>query len=314
MKRKIVTITTAFLLLLISIGCSKKPHDTITWRVATGGMTGTNYISGAALVAMINEQSDDTTGYVQATSGANENIQLLRDKEVELGYCNSTTAVEQKNELTGISSIGCMMIQDIHVIINKNTDISSLEDIRGKKVSVGSMGSGIEVVTQSILQTIGIEPDEYQHIYGSTGEAFEQVCSGDSDCYIAITTTGGTNVADCLKDNSVTLLQLDDDTLNQISKDSEQYMEDIIPAGTYYNIDYDYHTLAAPVLLLVRDDISEDNVYNLTKAIFENYDYLIKQSSLMEHCLPENACKGNPVKLHPGASKYLSEKGIEINQ
>ena len=308
----IMILTVAMLCCLLVCGCAGASADdsNVSLRIATGGMTGTNYISGAAVSALINDCMDGAIGYVEATSGANENIDLLKSGEVELGYCNSTTAVESMSELGDISSIGVMMMQDIHIITNKKSNITCIEDLRGKKISVGSMGSGVEVVTESFLKIFGIGEDEYSHVYGSTSEAFEQVASGDSDCYLAITTVGGSSVTECLNKDDVQLLSLDEETLKGIADSNTQYMVDTIPAGTYSNINEDYMTLSAPVLLLVRNDLSEDEVYNLAKTIYENHDFLVKQSKLMEACTPENATLGNPVSLHAGVVKYFREKGI----
>ena len=289
-----------------------------TIRIATAGMTGSNYSTGAMIAMMINEKTDNMEAFVQATNGAVDNIKLLQDGEVEIGYCNSTTAVSEgildqnnnKVTLSGIKSIGTVMIQDIHIIVNKNSNINSIEDLRGCKISVGSMGSGIEVVTEEFLEYFGIKPDEYSHIYGSTSEAFEQVSSGDSDCYIAITTVGGSNIVDCFNSGNVKLLNLSDNEIEDISDKNIQYTPDCIPAGTYANQDAEYQTLAAPVLLLVRDDLDEELVYNFCKALFENHNYLAEQSALLIPATPENTLSGNPVELHPGVIKYLTQIGL----
>lgn len=315
--KKMLSILGITVLIFVLTASSAHAREISIWRMGTGGMTGTSFLTGSAVALMINEKLDGVRAAAQATNGSVDNVFLIGDGEIDMGWINSTT-VRQAVEGVGsfdepkpfLRGIGWVMNQTLHIVVNNNSGIETVEDLRGRRHSVGAMGSGTEVNVVAVLDLFGIGEDEFTRLHSSTAEAWDQVVSGHSEAFISFTTIGGASVTDALAQGSTRLLQLTSEQVQRLVDEHPQFAFQEIPGGTYRDFPYTIYTIASPMLLVVHEDISEECVYIFTKAFFENYDFLVGQSMLLEPARPENSLLGMPVELHPGAARFLREIGV----
>lgn len=289
--------------------------DIKMWRIGTASMTGNFYTMGSALAQMITDKIDGTEGAAQATGGSADNCFLLQDKEIDLALSQSATvkeAVEGKSAFEGakietMRGIGVLYIMDFHVVVNNKSGIKTIPEISGKKVAVAQMGGGVEVNANILLSEFGVT--DYTPIYGTMGEAIDAVKTGEADALIYATSVGAANITDALNSGNCTLIGMTEEEAKAIAAKRSEFGYTVIPAGTYQGQDGDIHTFAGSALLLTREGISDESVYNFTKAFYENNEFLVSQNAIFKGSLPENAMIGMCVPLHPGAEKYLKEVG-----
>lgn len=333
--KKILALILAALMLLSLAACgskdtttpggSEQPEDTTPtnagtsvdmWRIGTASMTGNFYTIGSAIAQMVNNCMDGEEAAAQATGGSADNCWLLEDKEIELALIQSATAKQaidaqdafDGHPITMMRGIGVTQLNTFHCIVNKNSGVEEIKDLAGKKIGVGPMGGGVEVNANILLSEFGVT--DFTPIYGTMGEALEQVQTGEVDCVIYATTIGSANVSDCLDSGKCKLLGMSAEKAAEICANRTEFGPASIPANTYKDQGEEIATFAGTCLILTRDDISEEEVYQFTKAFYENHDYLVSQNALFTEITPDIATVGMCVPFHPGAERYLKEQGI----
>ncbi|MGE5577815.1 MAG: TAXI family TRAP transporter solute-binding subunit, partial [Syntrophothermus sp.] len=119
-------------------------------------------------------------------------------------------------------------------------------------------------------------------------------------------------VIDMFTSGDVKLLSLSDAEINALIKKYPWYFKFTIPKGTYKGQDQDVQTVAVANVLIVREDLPEDLVYNLVKALYDHRDVLINAHKAAEDFKLEDGLKGitGVVDLHPGAARFFKEKGV----
>ncbi len=289
--------------------------DISMWRIGTASMTGNFYTMGSAIAQMVNDKLEGVEAAAQATGGSADNCFLLLDQEVDLALSQSASVKEavegtgafEGNPIEMMRGVGVLYIMEFHVVVNNNSDVDTIADIAGKKVAVGSMGGGVEVNANILLEEFGVT--EYDRIYGTMGEAIDAVKNGEADVLIYATSKGAANISDALNSGNCKLIGMSEEDAKRITDERSEFGIAVIPAETYQNQPEDVHTIAGSALLLTREDVSEQSVYDFTKLFYENNEFLLSQNAIFSGSQPENALTGMCVPLHPGAEKYLKEIG-----
>lgn len=196
-----------------------------------------------------------------------------------------------------------------HVIVRKDANINSIADLKGKKIAVGPIASGIEVNALTLLKAYGIGPQDFQAIHQSQEETFESLKVGSVDAHIYATGAGSAQITDVMLTGRLKILPIDPDKADTLLKDHPEFGPMTIKANTYPNQPEDIKTIAGSGVLTVRADVNPDTVYTLTKTIFENLDFLKQRHDYFKQTTLENATVGVVYPLHPGAEKYLKEAG-----
>ena len=285
-------------------------------RVATGGNTGTYYAFGTAVANILGEK----TGYnftVQSTGASKANIQLIAAGEVELAiaqndvmdYAYNGTDLFAGEQTQDFSAMAALYAEVVQIVVNPDAGITSVADLAGKNVSVGDAGSGVEFNAKQILAAYGISFDDInkQNLgFGPSADAFKD---GKIDAFFCTAGAPTTAIMDLAATNNFTILTIDDEHAAQLIADYPFYTQYPIPAGTYENIAEDVVTLAVKATFLVSNDLSEEVVYEMTKALFENVDEIKAAHAKGAELDLSYAVEGISVPFHPGAEKYFREVG-----
>ncbi len=329
-KQRLMVFVTVLMLFAIvgvlSVGCTQQQAsedgepkaEAKFMRIGSASMGGNFFPLGSALAQMINEKIDNLNASAQATGGSAENCTFLGQKEVELALVQSAPLREAYEGIRGFEGrpvenmrgITAIYFNEFHVMVRNDRGIEKIEDLKGKKVGVGPVAGGIEINTNMILAAHGITPDDYTAIYGTRNEAVEGLKTGEIDCHVYATGIGSAQVTDAMLSGKVKILPLSNDKIEALTADNPEFGSSVVPAGTYKNQDEEIPTIAGSSLLVAREDISEEIVYEITKSIFENIDYLQTFHNYFAQTKPETATIGMATPLHPGAEKYFKEMGI----
>lgn len=284
-------------------------------RIGTASMGGNFFPLGSAISTVVTDRVDGYLGSAQATGGSAENANFIGSKDIELALIQSGTLREaytgtgkfEGRAVKNMRGITSIYFNEFHILVRKDSGITSVEDIRGKKVAVGPAAGGIEINTNQLLQQYGITPEDYSAVHGTRQEATDGLKTGQVDVHIYGTGVGSSQVSELLRTGDVKIIPMDTDKIEMMITEFPDFGPTIIPAGTYEGQDEDIHTVAGSSLLVAREDLSEEDVYNVIKALYDNKEDLVSAHQYFKQMNVETATIGMSIPLHPGAEKYLNE-------
>lgn len=279
--------------------------------VLTGGTTGTYYPLGGAMATIIeNETGIDTTAEVSQASAAN--MTSLADGTGEIAFVQTDTAFyasEGSNMFEGevidsVSAIGALYPETIQIVTTEGSGIAAFEDLAGKSVSVGAPGSGTYINAEQLLEIHGMTMDDIDAQNLDFGESQESLQSGQIDAAFITAGTPTGAVESLSATSDVNIVPVAADKAAELIEKYPYYAEDVVPSGTY-GLTEEVPTVSVLAMLVVQNDISEDTVYDITKAIYENTDQI--QHAKAEFIKAETALDGIGIDIHPGAQRYFDE-------
>jgi TRAP transporter TAXI family solute receptor len=279
--------------------------------ILTGGTTGTYYPLGGAMATIIeNETGIDTTAESSQASAAN--MTALADGGAQIAFVQTDTAfyaAEGTNMFEGekidtVSAIGALYPETIQLVTTADSGIATFDDLAGKKISVGAPGSGTYINAEQLLEVHGMTMDDIDAQNLDFGESQESLQAGQIDAAFitAGTPTGAVESLSATAD--VVIVPVAEDKAAELIEKYPYYANDTVPSGTY-GLTEDVPTVSVLAMLVVQNDLSEDLVYDITKAIYENTDQI--QHAKAAFIKSETALDGIGINIHPGAQKYFDE-------
>ncbi len=280
----------------------------------TGGTSGTYYPLGGAMAKIIGEKTDISTDAVSSNASA-DNVIALSEGDAELAFVQTdvmANAVEGTNAFEGkavdnVLALGSLYPETIQIVTKADSGISSVEDLKGKTVSVGAPGSGTYINAQQILEVHGMSMDDINAQNLDFGESTGGIQDGNIDAAFITSGTPTGAVEGLSASTSVSIVPIAQDKIDELVEKYPYYAADTIEAGTY-NMENEVTTVAVLAMLAVSKDLSEDLVYEITKAIYENTGEIAHAKG--EFITIETAVDGIGIDFHPGAEKYFKEQGL----
>ena len=291
--------------------------DAVSLKMATGGTTGTYYAYGGVIANILNGKLGSLQLNVQSTGASKANIFMIDDGEAEVAivqndvmdYASKGTDLFEEDGAIESFSAGAALYAEVCQIISSG-DIKSVEDLKGKRVSVGDAGSGVEFNARQILNAYGISFDDIEVNNLGFGDSADALKDGKIDAFFCTAGAPTTAITELATTNSINLLGIDDEHAAALQNDYAFYTQYTIPGGTYKGVDDDVVTVAVKATLIVSDELSEDVVYDLVKGLFDNKDAITAGHAKGAELDPAYAVDGISVKFHPGAEKYFKEAGV----
>ncbi len=311
----------AILALLFAAGCggeqSASEREGGNLSVATGGTAGVYQVYGGGLADVISDELEGYQATAETTSASVDNMKLIAQKDSDIAFTLADTAIdavegrESFEEPLPIRALAQIYTNYTQVGTTAGAGISSIEDLRGKRVSVGDPGSGTEVIAVRVLEAAGLDPDsDIDRSQLGVDESVNAVRDGSIDAFFW---SGG------LPTGAVTDLATTDELVlvpnaEYVSKLQDQYgeayQETTIPADTYKGLDEDVPVIGVPNLLVVHEEMDDDLAHDLTALLFDQKKRLTQVHPEAENLDREDAQDVvPPVELHPGAQRYFEEGG-----
>jgi uncharacterized protein len=311
----------AILIAAVLAGCggeqSASEREGGNLSIATGGTGGVYSVYGAGFADVISEELEGYKATAETTSASVDNIKLIAQQDSDVAFTLADTAidaVEGKESFSEAQPIRALaQIYDNYTQIGTTAgkDIASVEDLRGKRVSVGDPGSGTEVIALRVLEAAGLDPDkDIDRSQLGVDESVAAVRDGTIDAFFW---SGG------LPTGAVTDLATTDDLVlvpnaeyaGQLQDEyGEAYREADIPADTYKGLDEDVPVIAVPNLLVVHEEMDEQLAHDLTQLLFDQKQRLTQVHPEAKN-LDMQAAQDvvPPVELHQGAQTFFEEGG-----
>jgi len=286
-------------------------------NILTGGTSGVYYPLGVGLSKIYGEKIKGSKVQVQATKASVENLNLIQSGKGEIAFVlgDSVKYGWQGNEEAGFASkldnlrgIAGIYPNFVHIVAAKGSNIKTIADLKGKKVSVGAPKSGTELQARAILKAAGMSYKDLGSVdYSPFGQSVELIKNRQLDATIQSAGLGVSSIKDLANSVDIVVVEIPE---SLIAKLGAPYVSATIPAGTYKGADSDVKTAGIVNFLITSKKVSTDTVYQMTKNIFENLPELVATHAAAKNIDIKTALTGMPVPLHPGAKKYYQEKGL----
>ena len=330
-KRWLTLISLCALTVLTACGGSSAPGGdtnanessssnapTQSFSIGTGTSTGTYFPVGVGIAKAISEGTNYELN-AESTGGSIQNLQLLNSGELQLALSASNTAYAAYNgeepfeqPITKIRAIAALYPEVFQFVVRKDSGIESFEDLAGKKVAMGSPGSGTERTGKLILEAHGLTYDDFKPEFISFSDAVTGLKDKTIDAAIVGAGIPTAAVVDAAASMDIKLLSLDSEKFEAFVASDPYFITTTIPAGTYEGVDEDVVSGASPALLIVSEDLDEQVVYEMTKALFENLNKVKESHAVAQNISLETAVEGVSIPFHPGAAKYYKEQNIDV--
>jgi len=286
-------------------------------NILTGGTSGVYYPMGVALAKIYTDKVQGVRPSVQATKASVENINLLQAGRGEVAlvlgdslrdaWAGSTEA-GFKSKMDRMRGIAAFYPNYIQIVALRSSGIRTLADLKGKRLSVGAARSGTELNARAVFAAAGMSyKDLSKTEYLPFGESVELMKNRQLDATLQSAGLGVASIRDLANSVEINVVEVPADLVQKIGP---PFVAATIPANTYKGQEQAAATAAVVNFLITRSTLSEEIVYNLTKAMWENVGELAAAHSAGRLVKLENALAGMSVPLHPGAERYYKEKGL----
>lgn len=332
MKYNKLVKTLAIAIAMASIGLisNASAQEDRSYILATASTGGTYYPVGVALATLSKVKLAPKQHFSLAaisSAGSGENVKLLNENEAQFAILQGLYGAwawqglgpyEKSGSQKQLRSVSMLWQNVEHFIVRSDLTetgtMSDLENLNGKKFSIGKKNSGTENSGRQIMQGLSVNPEQFKLAFMGYGGSASALQNGTID---GMNTPAGVPVgavtqAFAALGEDIQILSFTDAQIKQANGDYNIWTKYEIPANTYPGVDKPITTIAQPNFLAVREDISEEDVYQLTKAIYENLPFLQGIHKATKAMALEKGIAGLPVPLHPGAARYYQEVGIDV--
>lgn len=295
--------------------------------IATGAITGVYYPTGGAICRLVNRGRKDhgIRCSVESTGGSVANLNALRSKTIDFGIVQSdwqyhaykgTGFFGDQPPYNDLRSVASLYTETFAVAVRKSSGIKKIDDLVGKVVNFGPKGSGMYATMDVLSRVKGWAPSDFGAItYLSPSEQPQALCADEIDAmvYVSGNPNGVLQEATQYQDGKckVKILNIDKATIKKLIKHNPFYVKATIPGGMYRHNPNDISTFGIKATLVTAKSTKSDMVYNVTKALFDNFDnFKTLHPVFITLKKGKSVYDGNSAPLHPGAIRYYKESGL----
>jgi TRAP transporter TAXI family solute receptor len=291
--------------------------------IGTGGVTGVYYPTGGAICRMMARTRADhgIRCGAEATGGSVFNVNAIKNGELEFGVAqsdvqfnayNGTGSFTDQGGNPNLRSVFSVHPEPFTVVARKDANITSFEDLKGKRVNVGNPGSGQRNTMEVLMKQMGWTMDDFALVSElQANEQSQALCDNNIDAMVYVVGHPNGSIQEATTACDSVIVAVNNDASNTLVQDNPFYRVATIPAGMYRGTDNDVQTFGVGATLVTSSDVSDEVVYSLTKAVFENMDQFRSLHPAFANLDPKQmANDGLSAPLHPGAVKYFKEVGL----
>ena len=314
--KKVISILLVLVLALAMVACGNAGTK---MTMGTGGTSGTYYGYGGVLGQYITNNAGVNVTVV-STDGSKANIQGIDAGNYQLGTVQSdvmsyawegTRSFETEGKIDSFRTVAGLYAEAVQ-LVTMDPAIKSVKDLKGKSVSIGAPGSGVYFNAMDVLAAAGLKETDIKAQYQSFADSADALKDGKIDAAFIVAGAPTPAITELCATNSAYLVPIDGEIAEKMMAECPFYTVYTIPAGTYKGQTEEVKTVTVKATLIVSADATEDDVYKLTAAIFDNIDAITAENGKGAELSLENATSGMTVPFHAGAAKYFAEKGVNV--
>lgn len=291
--------------------------------IGTGGVTGVYYPAGGAICRLVNMDRKDhgIRCSVESTGGSVYNLNAIRAGELDLAVAqsdwqyhayNGTSEFKDDGKMEKLRAVFSLHPEPFTVVASKESGIKTFEDLEGKRVSVGNPGSGQRATAEVLMEEMGWTMDKFSLAAElKAAEQSQALCDGNIDAFFYTVGHPSGAIKEATTSCDSVIVTVDNKATEKLISENPYYREAIIPGGMYRGSDEDVTTFGVAATFVSSTDVPEEVVYQVTEAVFENFDSfkrLHPAFGVLEK--EEMVSDALSAPLHPGAEKYYKEAGL----
>jgi TRAP transporter TAXI family solute receptor len=291
--------------------------------ITTGGTGGVYYPMGGGMANVLSKYVPGMQATAEVTGGSVDNLKLINAGKAEVGFSMADAAWDAthgldkfKDNKVDARTLLVLYPNKMHVVTTDGTGITKLADLKGKRVSTGSPGSGTEIMALRMLEATGLDAkkDIKQERLGAA-ESVNAIKDRKIDAFFWSGGVPTAAVTDLAATPGIKIKLIDSaevvDAMNK--KYGPLYVKSTIPAGSYSGQDKPNEEVDVWNILVTNDKMSEQMAYNIVKTLVEKKPELVAVHKEAEKIELGSQSVGSPIPFHPGAKKYLEERGVKFN-
>ena len=291
--------------------------------IGTGGVTGVYYPTGGSICRLVNTSRKEhgIRCSVESTGGSIYNINTIREGDLDMGVAQSDWQYHAYNGTSKFSDNGpfkdLRAVFSIHpepftVVARADAGIKSFDDLKGKRVNVGNPGSGQRGTIEVLMKEYGWTMDDFE--LASELKASEQskaLCDNKIDAMVYVVGHPSGSIKEATTSCDSVIVNVAGKEVDKLVADNSFYRTATIPGGMYSGSPEDVQTFGVGATFVSSTKVSDDLIYNVVKAVFENFETFKKLHPAFANLKKEEMVKdGLSAPLHPGAVKYYKEAGL----
>ena len=319
--KKIILATGLLLVALavISLSCKNKPKTTFI-SIGTGGTGGVYYPFGGGLAEIWSQHVPNIKAVAEVTAASVENVKLAHKGETVIGEIMGDVAYQAfhgkgKFEQDGPQNIlvlAAMYPNILHIVTLQKSGVEKLGQLEGKIVSTGAPGSGTAFMSDLVLEALEIPQEKLKIRRLSFVESANAIRDHTINVGVWCVAPPTSSIMDLATTRDIRIIPFTPEEQKKVCEKYPFYSDYTISRGIYRGVDEPVPTISVWNVIICKADLDEELVYNLTKVLFEQNEYMQQIHPFARYTTMENTVKHSPVPLHPGTIKYLKEKGISI--
>ena len=292
--------------------------------IATGGTGGVYYPMGGGIAAVLSKYVDGMQATAEVTGGSVANLQLIGTGKPYIALSMNDAALDAhqgqgkfKGKPVPVRTLMVLYPNRMHVVTIEGTGISTVKDLKGKRVSTGSGGSATEVMAFRVIEAAGLDKDrDMDRERLGVAESVAALKDRKIDAFFWVGGLPTAAVTDLANSPGVKIKMIDHaDLVPAMNKKyGDLYVKDVISKDVYNGMQKDNQQATVMNILVAHEKMDDKTAYNIVKAIFDHREELIRVHKEAANFRLENQKKeSSPLPWHPGAVKYFAEKGVKLN-
>ena len=308
--------------LLLAFGLAALPGLATAQQlsIATGGTGGAYYPLGGGLAELINSHVEGARAVAEVTGASVENMGLVWRGDSDIAFALADTVYQaysgtgdfEGRQLDNIRALASVYPNAVQLVALADSGVESLEDLRGKRVSVGAPGSGTELNARALLEANGISYDDFRPQRLNFNETADAIRDGDIDAGFWSVGPPTSSILNLAATRDIRLIGLSEEEIANAQEAEPVFAAYELRAGMYEGMDEGVQTVGIPNVLAVSSEMDDDLAYDLARLLFEHTDALIAVHPAANDTTVEFSIDSTPIPFHDGALRYYEEVGAEV--
>ncbi|MGG0284428.1 TAXI family TRAP transporter solute-binding subunit [Peribacillus butanolivorans] len=277
--------------------------------IATGDMSGVYFSLGQVLSNLYEKYNGAVSG-TQVTHASIENTELVSQHQAEIGFTTVDVLDLPETNKSKLRALTTLYSNYVQIVTTKQNNIDSLEDLVGKRISIGTSGSGTRLIAERILLETDLPLDQLNLSYLSFSQSAEALRNGTIDVAFFSSGIPNNEIAFISKETNLSFIPIPEDIIDRLQKQNGGYTKNEISSDTYKGMKKNIQTISIKNVLLTYDEMSDLQAYNLVKTLYEHLPELQHTHPAASDISLNEAIKQIPIEYHQGAINYYTEQGI----
>jgi TRAP transporter TAXI family solute receptor len=291
--------------------------------IGTGGVTGVYYPTGGAICRLVNKNRKEhgIRCSVESTGGSVYNINTIRAGELDFGVAqsdwqyhayNGTSKFEEAGPFEDLRAVFSVHPEPFTVVARADSGVTTFDDLKGKRVSVGNPGSGQRGTMEVVMGAKGWTMDDFSLASElKSAEQSQALCDNKVDAMVFTVGHPSGSIKEATTSCDSVIVSVTGAEVDKLVGDNDYYRTATIPGGMYRGSDSDVQTFGVGATFVSSASVPENVVYEVVKAVFENFEDFKKLHPAFANLKKEEMIKdGLSAPLHDGAAKYYKEAGL----